>query len=90
MGSIHVIHQDSTRGSSLHSECSHPITDTFAGEPQQHESRSDVLLHPLTDSLYQAIMSFYQAVMDSLLLVSVFQLATRIRQYVEKTACKIR
>ncbi|TNM85953.1 hypothetical protein fugu_008224 [Takifugu bimaculatus] len=30
------------------------------------------------------------AVMDSLLLVSVFQLATRIRQYVEKTACKIR
>uniref|UniRef100_H3D3F3 Centrosomal protein 170Ab n=1 Tax=Tetraodon nigroviridis TaxID=99883 RepID=H3D3F3_TETNG len=31
-----------------------------------------------------------EAVMDSLLLVSVFQLATRIRQYVEKTACKIR
>lgn len=36
------------------------------------------------------MMSFHQAVMDSLLLVSVFQLATRIRQYVEKTACKIR
>uniref|UniRef100_A0A674NXG8 Centrosomal protein 170Ab n=2 Tax=Takifugu rubripes TaxID=31033 RepID=A0A674NXG8_TAKRU len=43
-----------------------------------------------TRSIRRQTWNREEAVMDSLLLVSVFQLATRIRQYVEKTACKIR
>lgn len=88
MGSIHLVDQCSTRGRYLRSEYSHSTTGKFARAANLHESGSDVLIFVILVSSNDA--SLYQAVMDSLLLVSVFQLASRIRQYVEKTACKIR
>lgn len=44
----------------------------------------------LNQSDIDVFLFIHQAVLDSLLLASVTQLSTRIRQSVDKTTCKIR